>query len=527
MNAMKVPAPTAPGDRTLQAPAVAVPRRAVRERLASLDLGSNSFRLWIAERDDQGRLHEILSHKHAVRLAAGVGRDGQISDEACARALRVLEDCARVLRDQQVGAARAVATSTFRVATNAGKLLQAAEQLLGVPVEIVSGHEEARLIYKGVSRELGNDGLQRLVIDIGGGSTECVIGIDGQARLVDSASVGCVFLSRQYFGEGRVSREAMMAAQYRARDHLAPLVVPYKALGWHRAFGTSGTAESLTQVARTHFGSERLTRPMLTQMMDLLIQAGHVDRLHVEGLTPERRPVLAGGLALMVAAFDEFGIESLVYCPAALRQGALYDLIERRSGQDVQAAAVEMMMRRYSVDAAHAARLTMTAQDLFERLLDVLPGRFIGADPRAGLRALIHAASLAEIGLAVAHEDFNKHGNYILRQADMPGFSRPEQDLIARLTLAQTGSLRGLREQVRDPLEWVLMLCLRWASILHRQRQARLVEMPDLQWVQGRILASWPPHWGQVHELARATLVHEVSEWNGEALAPAIALAFD
>ncbi len=487
-----------------------------KEKFASLDLGSNSFRLWIAELDSQGVLQPIANHKLPVRLAAGVGADGLLSDGAKNRALEAIESFAKTILEHQVDAVRAVATSTFRVASNVSDLLSQAQLLLGLPVEVVSGHEEARLIYKGASRRLPEDGLDRLVIDIGGGSTECVIGQGGRAKLVDSAAIGCVVLSTEFFPGGRVDKASMDAAVYRAEDFFAPLVGPYKRLGWSHAYGTSGTAKSLTQVAQTHFGSDELTRPVLAQMIQLLVTAGHVNHLHVDGLKPERRPVLAGGLAVMAAAFEEFGIESLRYCQGALRQGALYDLIERRQGQDIQAASIEMMMRRYSVDAAQADRLASTAQELFEGIAEVVPARFVGPNFEGAWRALVQAASLAEIGLAISHEDFNKHSYYILSQADIPGFSKPEQLLLARLTQAQTGSLRPLKTQSGALFELTMVLCLRWASILNRQRLSEKVMPPVSDWHEGRLRIQWSQRWHEQHPLTWATLQHEVAYWNNE-----------
>jgi exopolyphosphatase / guanosine-5'-triphosphate,3'-diphosphate pyrophosphatase len=487
-----------------------------QEKFASLDLGSNSFRLWIAQLDEHGVLQPIANHKFPVRLAAGVGADGYLSSSAQSLALEVIESFAKTIREHEVHAVRAVATSTFRVASNVHDLLVRAQALLGIPVEVVSGHEEARLIYKGASHKLPDDGLDRLVVDIGGGSTECVIGQGGRAKLVDSAAIGCVVLSSEFFPGGQVDKASMEAAIYRAEDFFAPMVAPYKRLGWARAYGTSGTAKSLTQVAQTHFGSDELTRPVLKQMIDLLVTAGHVKYLHVDGLKPERRPVLAGGLAVMAAAFEEFGIESLRYCQGALRQGALYDMIERRQGQDIQAASIQMLMRRYSVDAAQADRLASTAQALFEAVGDVVPARFVGSNFETALRVLGQAASLAEIGLAISHEDFNKHSHYILSQADIPGFSKPEQLLLARLTEAQNGSLKSLKKQSNELAELAMALCLRWASILHRQRLAENVLSPEMDWQEGRLRVQWSQRWHEQHPLTWATLQHEVLYWNAE-----------
>ncbi len=487
-----------------------------KEKFASLDLGSNSFRLWIAELDAHGVLQPLENHKFPVRLAAGVGADDLLSDEAKARALGVIASFAKTIRDQNVKVVRAVATSTFRVASNVGDLLNQAEHLLGIPVEVVSGHEEARLIYKGASHRLPKDGQDRLVIDIGGGSTECVIGQGARAKLVDSAAIGCVVLSSEFFAEGRIDKASMDAALYRAEDFFAPLVGPYKRLGWGQAYGTSGTAKSLIQVAQTHFGSDELTRPVLKQMIDLLVKAGHVNDLQVDGLKPERRPVLAGGLAVMAAAFEEFGIESLRYCQGALRQGALYDLIERRQGQDIQLASIEMLMRRYSVDAAQANRLAATAQELFEAMGEVAPARFVGPNFEGAARVLVQAASVSEIGLAISHEDFNKHSHYILSQADIPGFSKPEQLLLARLTQAQTGSIRPLKAQSGALYELTMALCLRWSSILNRQRLSEKAVVPEMSWHEARLYIRWPERWHEQHPLTWATLQHEVAYWNNE-----------
>jgi exopolyphosphatase / guanosine-5'-triphosphate,3'-diphosphate pyrophosphatase len=496
----------------------------VGDRFASLDLGSNSFRLWIAELDAHGQLIPLANHKHPVRLASGVGQDGQLAEHVKLRALGVVESFAQIIREQNVRASRAVATSTFRVAVNAGDLIARSQDILGHPVEIVSGLEEARLIYKGAARRLPSDGLDRLVIDIGGGSTECIIGQDDRAKLVDSAAVGCVFLSKQFFPEGRVTRDAMDAAVFRAEDHFAPMVLPYKRMGWKKAFGTSGTAKSLTQVAQTHFGRAELTLPVLREMTALLLDAGHVDHLHVDGLKPERRPVLAGGLAVMIAAFEEFGIESLQYCQGALRQGALYDLIERRQGLNVQSTSVRLLMQRYAVDMAHAERMAATARALFSRIAEVVPAQFVGPDMEGALTTLTHATHLAEIGLAIAHEEFNRHSHYILSQADIPGFSKPEQGQLARLTLAQYGSIQPFRALSPEPADWTLLLCLRWASILNRQRQSAVTVLPKMKWQDGQLMTVWPKAWQEKHRLTWATLQHEKTYWSGENFQPSFSL---
>ena len=489
-----------------------------RERFASVDLGSNSFRLWIAELNEQARLVPIANHKFPVRLAAGVGPGGVLDPAALQRAQLVLQQMGKLIQESGASTVRALATSTFRIASNALELLRQAQLELGCPVEIVSGLEEARLIYKGVSKQLPTDHQDRLVLDIGGGSTECIIGHNERAKLVDSAVIGCVFVSDHFFPRGEITMTAMNQAIYRARDHFAPLAPPYKRLGWKYAIGTSGTAKSLVQFANAHFGVERLSRQVLGQMIELLVQAGSSATIPIEGLKPERRPVLAGGLAVMAAAFDEFGMASLSYSQGALRQGALYDLIERREGMDIQSASVEMLKRRYAVDDAQSRRMYICADKLLSRMVDVVPARLIGPDLHRVQRGLHYAAQLAEIGLAIAHEDFGKHGSYILSQSDIPGFSKPEQALLARLTLGQYGSLATVRDVMESPQEWVMLLCLRWASILNRQRAKTSLRLPSLQWTNNRLIATWPKHMEEDHPVTHATLIYEASYWNSISL---------
>ena len=480
--------------------------------LAAVDLGSNSFRLLIGRVESTPVGEQILpldGLKESVRLAAGLDHNGVLDAASQQRALGTLGRFSERLRSFSPEAVRAVGTNTLRVARNARRFLKTAEAALGFPIEVIGGREEARLIYVGASHALPTDHRDRLVVDIGGGSTECIIGTDYDPSLVESAVVGCVSLSQRFFPGGNVDRASFEQAYYAARDLLSPTALAYRKRGWSYAVGTSGTAKALAQLAQLNFSTDGLTREALLNIEWLLVKAGHADRVRLEGLKPERRPVLAGGLAVMSAVFDELGIDAMRYCPAALRQGVLYDLLGRRAGADVREITVEQMMQRYSVDVAHARRVAQTAVALFDQ------GARGAEEELAHRRELLRwAVQLAEIGLSIAHEGFHKHSAYILSNADMPGFTQTEQARMSHLALGQVGGLRKLRELVADDLEWLMVLSLRVASILHRRRDDDEPPLPALFLKRRRVRLELPKAWAGAHPLSDETLRAEAAAWS-------------
>ncbi|MGB7306416.1 MAG: exopolyphosphatase, partial [Burkholderiaceae bacterium] len=325
--------------------------------LAAVDLGSNSFRLLIGRVDqtefgDQIRPLDAL--KEPVRLGAGLRPDGTLDKAAQQRGMQALARFGERLRHFAPETVRAVATNALRVASNANDFLMPAQEALGFPIEVISGREEARLIYLGAAHALPLDETDRLVIDIGGGSTELIIGANDQPKLVESAPIGCVSLSREFFPEGEITEEAIEHARLAARDAIAPYAVAYRRHGWQYAVGTSGTAKSLTQIAEMTIGDSALTRDSLEEIAHILTADGSTNSARIRGLSPDRRPVLPGGLALMLAVFDEFDVRSVRYCHGALRQGALYDLLGRSAGHDMRTITVAQMMERYAIDFQQA-----------------------------------------------------------------------------------------------------------------------------------------------------------------------------
>lgn len=479
--------------------------------LAAVDLGSNSFRLLIGrvERTPMGeQIRTLDSLKESVRLAAGLDADGVLDVDSRRRALDSLQRFGERLRSFSPDAVRAVATNTLRVARNARHFLATAEAALGFPIDVIAGREEARLIYLGAAHALPADDADRLVVDIGGGSTECIIGASYAPKLLESATVGCVSLSRRFFPAGAVSAESFEHAYYAARDTLAPTAHAYRSHGWNYAVGTSGTAKALAQIASGALGFASLTRDALSQMEYLLVKAGHADRLRIEGLRADRKPVFAGGLALMSAIFDELCIDEMRYCGAALRQGVLYDLLGRGAGADMREVTVARMMRRYEIDEGQAARVSTTARALYDQ-----GARGVAEKVAANRELLGWASKLAEIGMSISHEDFHKHSSYILRNADMPGFTQSEQELMSNLALGHVGGLRKLRELAFDDLAWLMVLSLRLSSILHRRRDGDAPPLPALFLKRRRVRVEMPGAWARAHPLSDETLRAEAAAW--------------
>ncbi|MEK7313976.1 MAG: Ppx/GppA phosphatase family protein, partial [Deltaproteobacteria bacterium] len=387
-----------------------------------------------------GQLHVLDRLQEMVRLAAGLDADNRLDKPSRARALECLSRFGERLRGMPAGTVRAVGTNTLRQARNAGKFLAAAEQALGHPIEIISGQEEARLIYQGVARNLPDDDRQRLVFDIGGGSTEIVVGRRQEPVRMESLYVGCVGLSRAHFPKGRLTAKAMRRAETAAHLEFQPVEAQFRALGWQSAYGSSGTVRAIGAVVQARrWGEGDITLDALYRLRDLLLAAGQVRQLKSLGMSEERAAVLPGGLAILIAAFEALKIERLEVADGALREGLLYDLLGRIRHEDVRARTIAGLCARYQVDRAQAERVARTAQHCL-----ALTAETWGLDEEAG-RALDWAARLHEVGLAIAHSKYHRHGAYLVQHSDMPGFSWQEQRLLAALV---RGHRRRFPEEV-------------------------------------------------------------------------------
>lgn len=480
--------------------------------LAAVDLGSNSFRLLIgrADGDGMGQVYPVDRLKETVRLAAGLTPNKELDDAAIARAVEVLQRFGERLRSFHPDRVRAVATNTFRVARNVSEFLPMAEAALGFPIEVIAGREEARLIFSGVAHSLPPSPSRRLVVDIGGGSTEFIIGRSFEPELMESLYMGCVSYSRQFFPDGIVDAHGMKQAELAARREVEVIGRTYRRSGWKEAFGSSGTAKALGAIlVESGFSESGITRKGMDQLKQRLIKMGTVDRAELAGIKHDRSSVLPGGLAIMSAVFDELQIERMQTADGALRLGVLYDLLGRDASHDKRDDTVRQFMARYEVDVAQAMRVRKAALAIFARLV---PGDHPGIEEL--IRMLAWTAELHEVGLSIAHAAFHKHTAYVLENADMPGFSRQDQKLMALLALGHIGKLAKLQPLVRNQEQWMAILSLRLATLLFRRREDSDV-LPISVSAQGPSIIVKADHdWLAAHPLTDFTLRSETSEWS-------------
>jgi exopolyphosphatase/guanosine-5'-triphosphate,3'-diphosphate pyrophosphatase len=482
---------------------------ATDEVIAAVDLGSNSFHMVVA-RYSHGQLVIVDRLREMVRLAAGISEDGRLDKAAAARALACLERFGQRLRDMQASDVRVVGTNALRVARRKQAFLERAREALGFPIEIVSGMEEARLIYSGVAHNLPNEEGRRLVLDIGGGSTEIIIGEHFEPLELESLQMGCVSLSQRFFGDGRLSPKRIERARLAARLELEPIQAAFLRRGWARAFGSSGTVRAIADSIRELDPTAGSITPAGNELLlQRLADAGHTRELDLEAVTEERRPVFPGGVVILAEIVEALGIQQLRFVEGALRDGLLYDMVGRMTRSDARERTVGSMQSRYHVDLEQAARVEATALQFLSQVTE--PWGL--SDPLAEL-SLKWAARLHEIGLDVAHSGYHRHGAYLLENADMPGFAREEQQLLARLVGSHRRKLavQGLEDLIPpwDRLAMYLIVLLRLAVLLHRGRSA--VALPNIELTArgGTLELRFAARWLKEHPLTVADLQLEI-----------------
>ena len=483
------------------------------DSLAAVDLGSNSFHLQVGRVvDDQ--IYLLDSLREPVRLGGGLNRDKRLDRATQLRALEALSRFGERLRGFPQGAVRAVGTNALRVAKNAPQFLEDARSALGFPIEVIFGREEARLVYLGVSHSLPPAPHRRLVVDIGGGSTEFVIGTGYEPELMESLRIGSVSHSLRFFPDGRIDKPAMKKAELAASNEIERLVKEYRRTGWKQAIGSSGTAKSLAAIlAENGWSNGAINADGLDRLRSQFLKAGDVDKLDLPGLRADRAAILPGGLAIMVAVFEGLGLDEMEVAEGALRQGVLHDLLGRVQHHDMRELTVKQFIRRYHVDAAQAERVETLALALYHALAER------GRD--GDTQTLAWAARLHEIGLSIAHAAYHKHSAYMLSNADMPGFSKDEQARLARIALAHRGKLAKIDGLPARSADWALVFCLRIAALLCRSRVD--VPLPRLgaRAIAGGFQLALPAGWLEEHPLTAAALEAEAEDWR------AVGLRFD
>lgn len=477
--------------------------------LAAVDLGSNSFRLEIG-RFESGHIARTEYLKEPVRQGAGLDSDKYLSQDAMERGWACLGRFGEKLHGFQKNQVRAVATQTLREAKNRDVFLRKAQLILGFPIDVVSGHEEARLIYQGVSHLLPQSDEQRLVIDIGGRSTEIILGQGYTPKVMESFRIGSVSWSGRYFANGHVTPTALKIATIAAQAELDQATQTFPRSEWSVAYGSSGTVGAVTDVlASNGFDAGGVSRAGLDWLTDRLLKAGHVDQLKLDGLKEDRRPVIAGGLSVLKALFDLFELDVLHRAEGALRQGALYDLIDRGNDQtDVRERTVDWLAERFTLDQGQGARVSKVATTLFAQVAkeDPLTGRYS--------QKLDWAARLHEIGTHISHSNAHRHGAYVLDHVDAPGFSLPELHRMSQLVLGQRGKLRKLEAELDEELFAKQLMCLRLAVIVCHARTTPDVGALRLNYKNGQFKLTTVPDWDKRFPQSAWLLQEEALAWN-------------
>ncbi|MFN9739069.1 MAG: exopolyphosphatase [Pseudomonadota bacterium] len=477
------------------------------DSLAAVDLGSNSFHLVVA-RYEHGDLRVIDRVRETVRMALGLRPDGTLDPERHRRALSCLARFGQRLRDLPPERVRAVGTNTVRRLRNPRAFLLPAETALGHPISVVPGREEARLIYLGVAPGRPRARARRLVVDIGGGSTEFIIGCEFAALETESLQMGCVASTLRFFDDGKLTRKRWQRAQTEIEVELQQFAAAYRALGWKEAIGSSGTARALGAIneALGH-GDNVVSRAGLDEIRERLLGAGEIERIRLPGLSDDRRPVIAGGAVILDTVFRALGIDRMRVCDTAMREGLLYDMLGRAAQTDPREASIEGLASRYGADRAQADRVEATALRLFDQ---VAADWTLDDEHRMWLA---WCARVHEIGLTIAHSQHHVHGAYLVGQSDLFGFAHQEQQALAFVVRAQRRAiplevLNALPDRLAGAASRLAVL-LRLAALLHRARTPE--PLPDIAVKAGErsLRVALPRQWLDAHTLTRADLDQE------------------
>ena len=484
-------------------------KQSLPEIVAAIDLGSNSFHMIVARLEESGTLSVIDRLRENVRLGGGLDKNAVIDESAQTRAFECLETFAQRIRDLPQSTVRIAGTNTLRIAKNSRIFVKKAENILNHPIEIIEGHEEARLIYLGVAHDLAAKEGNRLVVDIGGGSTECIIGSGMQPLRRESLYTGCVSASKRFFDDGVITKKAMHAAVTEAALVLFPQASDFQSDKWDEAIGCSGTIKEIGNIVHEQgWCLNGISYKSLQKLRDALVEAKYTDKLKLTGLSEGRKPVIAGGLSVLLAVFETLNIKLMQVSDLGMREGLLYDLVGRITHHDIRDATIEDAVSNWSIDIEQAVRVTHTAEMLF---LSAYKQWSIDIDHIKPL--LKWASMLHEVGLQISHNNYHKHGAYILTNADMQGFSRQEQALLAALVLSHRSKFRTHAfKQLMKPFVKVgkhMCVLLRIAVLLHRGRTD--APLPDIEFmVRNRnINLLFPQGWLDDNSMTLADLLKE------------------
>ncbi|MCB9903673.1 MAG: Ppx/GppA family phosphatase [Planctomycetes bacterium] len=480
------------------------------ETIAAVDLGSNSFHMVVARLVDDLPM-PVDRLRERVALAAGLDEKGRISKEAQQRAVECLERFGQRLRDHHSSEVRAVATNTLRRASKPEEFLARLEAALGHRIDVIDGSEEARLIYLGVANDLADDTDRRLVIDIGGGSTEFIVGERAEPLRLHSLPMGCIAYARRFFGAGRIDDASFAKAEAAARLELRPYKRQLRDMGWDDCIGSSGTNAAIERLL-VGFGraQDGFTLEDLKFLRAELVKRGSPQKLDtLTELGEDRRDVIAPGLAILIGAFESLRIKRMHISRSALREGVLHDLVGRLHHADVRDASVRNLMQQYRVDEGQAERVKRTAEFLFEAArkpwkLGVYEHQLVD-----------WACSLHEIGLYISLRRHNQHSAYLAENSVMPGFSRSTQETLAFLLRAQRGKALPELWERQTAAKRHMAVLLRLAVRLSRGRSTRPLDLRGAEIDGMNVFLVFEPGWMERHPMTRADLEKEVKQLSG------------
>lgn len=472
---------------------------------AAIDLGSNSFHMLVV-REVAGSIQTLSRIKRKVRLAAGLNSDNTLSQDAMERGWQCLRLFAERLQDIPSIQVRAVATATLRLAVNSAEFIEKAQHILGCPIQVISGEEEARLIYQGVAHTTGGAD-RRLVVDIGGASTELVTGTGAQATSLFSLSMGCVTWLQRFFTDRSLTKENFDAAEQAACDVLQPVIGELQKHGWQACVGASGTVQALQEIMMAQGMDERITLPKLEQLKQKAIHCGRLEELEIEGLTLERALVFPSGLAILIAIFKELKIECMTLAGGALREGLVYGMLHLSVDQDIRSRTLRNIQRRFQVDTEQAQRVYHLAEKFIAQTSDTWQLDELSKS------MLYAAAQLHEIGLSVDFKQAPLHAAWLMSNLDLPGFTPAQKKLLSTLLLNQTSpvDLSSLHQQNALPPRVAERVCrlLRLSIIFASRRRDDTLPAVDLGAQGDTLTLSLPENWLASHPLAAESLEQE------------------
>lgn len=478
--------------------------------IAAIDLGSNSFHMVMATvTHGELRIRERLGEK--VQLAAGIDEQRLLSEDAMQRGLDCLRRFAQLTCNLPEGAVRVVGTNALREARNRGELIRRAEAILGHPVEVISGREEARLIYLGVSHSIADTPGNRLVADIGGGSTEFIIGQRFEPLIRESLQMGCVSYTQRYFRDGKITPARYAQAYTAARLELMGIEHALRRIGWQDSVGASGTIKAVglaTQAAG--LSNAEVTLEGLAWLKRKLFKIGETEKLDIDGIKPDRRSIFPAGLAILEAIFDALELQRMSHSEGALREGVLYDLIGRHHHEDVRERTLSALQERYHVDLEQAARVESKALEALEQVRQAWQ-----LDDEWHRDLLVWAARVHEIGLDIAHYQYHKHGAYLIEHSDLAGFSRQDQQMLALLVRGHRRNIpRDKLAEFGDEAIKLVRLCvlLRFAILFHHIRGHQEMPKVELQVTSSSLEVHFPSGWLEANPLTQADFAQE-AEW--------------